>query len=126
MNSYADKIDPKVIRVAEMMQKAEELQKRIDFLEKENNYLKCLLDNAGIAYSCQNNEADGNLYDENQGTRILQKSVTEEDANRFFSMFWGRTDVYAKRIIKKSTGEASYYTQCDNFWKQGCPRRTGS
>lgn len=26
----------------------------------------------------------------------------------FFSMFWGRTDVYSKRTIKKSTGEVNY------------------
>lgn len=41
-------------------------------------------------------------------------------------MFWGRTDVYSKRTIKKSTGEVNYYTQCYNFWKNGCPRITGS
>jgi len=44
----------------------------------------------------------------------------------FFSMFWGRTDVYSKRTIKKSTGEVNYYKQCYNFWKNGCPRITGS
>ena len=44
----------------------------------------------------------------------------------FFSMFWGRTDVYSKRTIKKSTGEVNYYTQCYNFWKSGCPRVAGS
>ena len=110
--------------ILQIMQ-TEEIQARIAELEKENKYLKSLLDDAGINYTCQNNET-ADRYDANQGARILQKSVTEEDANRFFSMFWGRTDVYAKRSIKKSTGEASYYTQCDNFWKQGCPRRTGS
>ncbi len=44
----------------------------------------------------------------------------------FFSMFWGRTDVYSKRTIKKSTREVNYYTQCYNFWKSGCPRVAGS
>lgn len=41
-------------------------------------------------------------------------------------MFWGRNDVYSKRTIKKSTGEVNYYTQCYNFWKNGCPRIHGS
>ncbi|MDR2571606.1 MAG: hypothetical protein LBD23_15120, partial [Oscillospiraceae bacterium] len=39
-------------------------------------------------------------------------------ANRFFSMFWGRQDVFAKRSIK-----GAYYPQCANLWKQVCPRQ---
>ncbi|MCH1941253.1 TOTE conflict system archaeo-eukaryotic primase domain-containing protein [Holdemania massiliensis] len=48
---------------------------------------------------------------------------TEKDANAFFSMFWGRTDVYSQRAISKSTGIANYYLQCHNFWKYGCPKK---
>lgn len=67
-----------------------------------------------------------NEYDPNQGARIIPREITETDAKVFFSMFWGRTDVYSKRTIKKSTGEVNYYIQCYNFWKNGCPRITGS
>ena len=57
---------------------------------------------------------------------LYKRALELIDAKVFFSMFWGRTDVYSKRTIKKSTGEVNYYTQCYNFWKNGCPRITGS
>ena len=107
------------------MRSIAELEKRIYYLEKENQYLKKLLVDAGI--SCSEKEIDGsNEYDPDQGSRIIPRNITETDAKVFFSMFWGRTDVYGKRTIKKSTGEVNYYTQCYNFWKNGCPRITGS
>ncbi len=103
-----------------------ELEKRIRCLEKENQYLKELLSDAGISYSEKETDNGGNEYDPDQGSRIIPRDITETDANVFFSMFWGRTDVYSKRTIKKSTGEVNYYTQCYNFWKNGCPRIIGS
>lgn len=108
------------------MQTLEELQTRIHTLEKENQHLKSLLACAGIPYDAPALTSKEALYDPDQGARILHRPVTSEDANRFFSMFWGRTDVYSKRTVKKSTGEVSYYTQCLNFWKPGCPRMHGS
>ena len=42
-------------------------------------------------------------------------------ANQFFAMFWGRTDVYAKR--GKNGG---YFPQCDHRWNDRiCPRQRG-
>ena len=108
------------------MKSTAELEKRIHCLEKENQYLKKLLTDAGISYFEQEIDGGSNEYDPNQGSRIIPREITETDAKVFFSMFWGRTDVYSKRTIKKSTGEANYYTQCYNFWKNGCPRITGS
>lgn len=108
------------------MKSITELEKRIQYLEKENQYLKHLLADVGISYSIKNIDDSGNEYDLNQGARILPRNITETDAKIFFSMFWGRTDVYSRRTIKKSTGEVNYYTQCYNFWKNGCPRMTGS
>ena len=115
------------------------LQDKVKCLEKENEYLKSLLDQAGISYSkeklrqCEifkENAFDEiknrDLFDSNQGARIIPREITEHDANLFFGMFWGRTDVYAKRTVKKSTGEVNYYTQCYNFYKTGCPRVSGS
>lgn len=102
------------------------LQERIKSLEKENQYLQSLLIRAGIPYESLEIISPKDLYDLDQGARIIPRDITSEDANRFFSMFWGRTDVYSKRTIKKSTGEANYYTQCWNFWKNGCPRTHGS
>ncbi|MCM1219318.1 MAG: DEAD/DEAH box helicase family protein [Lachnospiraceae bacterium] len=103
-----------------------ELEKRIQYLEQENQYLKNLLAGAGIAYSAKATDVSGNAYDPNQGARIIPRNITETEAKLFFSMFWGRTDVYGRRTIKKSTGEVNYYTQCYNFWKKGCPRINGS
>lgn len=102
------------------------LQERLKALEKENQYLQSLLIRAGIPYESLEIISPKDLYDLDQGARIIPRDITSEDANRFFSMFWGRTDVYNKRTIKKSTGEANYYTQCWNFWKNGCPRTHGS
>ena len=87
------------------MRSIAELEKRIHFLEKENQYLKKLLAGTGIFYSEKEIDDSGNEYDFNQGSRIIPRDITEADAKVFFSMFWGRTDVYSKRTIKKSTGE---------------------
>ena len=108
------------------MKQIEELKDRIKCLEIENQYLKNLLTRAGIPYTDMASTKASSVYDPNQGARIIQRDITDDDANLFFSMFWGRTDVYSKRTIKKSTGEVNYYTQCNNFWKKGCPRITGS
>ncbi len=102
------------------------LQNKIICLEKENQYLKSLLDGAGISYHVPAIMKNGDLPDPDQGARIISRKITDHDANLFFSMFWGRTDVYAKRTIKKSTREIHYYTQCYNFYKTGCPRMSGS
>ena len=98
------------------MKNIQELQKRIEYLEKENKYLKSLLDNAQIPYDMCLNSINENLFEPDQGARIIHRDITSDDANMFFSMFWGRTDVYSKRTIKKSTGEVNYYTHCYNFW----------
>lgn len=102
------------------------LQARIITLEKENAsllaenaHLQRLLKDAGIVIT-----PVPEPFDPDQGTRIIFPDViTTQMANRFFSYFWGRQDVYAKRSIKKETGTASYYRQCANLWRVGCHRR---
>ncbi len=108
------------------MKSTEELASRIRFLEQENQYLKTLLKEAGIPYTCGDAIKNDSIHNADQGARIIHREITDADANLFFGMFWGRTDVYAKRTVKKTTGEVSYYPQCYNFWKPGCPRVTGS
>lgn len=107
------------------MKSIAELEERIQSLEKENRRLKNLLADAGIPYFDNEVNDGSNQFDPNQGARIIPRDITETDAKMFFSMFWGRTDVYSKRTVKKSTGEVNYYTQCHNFWKNGCPRKSG-
>lgn len=85
---------------------------RLQQLQTENAYLKHLLDQAGISYSTP--------------PQIHSTEITKQLARRFFSYFWGRTDVYSKRSIHKSTGKAGYYPQCENLWKVGlCPKKDG-
>ena len=63
---------------------------RIDHLEKENRYLKDLLDRAGISYeqTPAENQTQEDAFDLNQGARIQHVEITDELANRFFSRFW--------------------------------------
>ena len=71
------------------MKSTAELEKRIHCLEKENQYLKKLLTDAGISYFEQEIDGGSNEYDPNQGSRIIPREITETDAKVFFSMFWG-------------------------------------
>lgn len=104
------------------------LQTQINDLQLENQILKNILDNAGISYRQELKRLYSVEelcdYDPNQGARIQSPiEITEKMAVMFYSRFWGRQDVYAKRNEKKDTGEASYYTQCHNFWKEVCPKK---
>ena len=111
-----------------MLTETEALKARINELERENQYLKRIIENAGINYSSAlvSDESTQNIFDPNQGVRILPVEITRNHARQFFSYFWGRLDVYSKRSQNKATGKAGYYPQCDNFWKKGvCPKASG-
>lgn len=105
-----------------------QLQKKLNDLQLENQILKSILDRAGLAYNKelsafrQNDSKED--YDPKQGKRIIHpQSITENMANKFFYMFWGRQDVYAKRSVNKETGKAAYYPQCNNFWTSVCHKK---
>lgn len=105
-----------------------QLQKKLNDLQLENQILKNILDRAGLAYNKelsafrQNDSKED--YDSKQGKRIIHpQSITENMANKFFYMFWGRQDVYAKRSVNKETGKAAYYPQCNNFWTSVCHKK---
>ena len=63
------------------MDKLQELQERVEFLEKENEYLKSLLDKAGILYA-STERAPVDLYEPDQGVNppkialIIKDSLT--------------------------------------------------
>lgn len=104
------------------------LQKQMNELQLENQILKNILDGSGISYVEElrrlREPEKAAEYDLDQGARIIHpKQITDEMANMFYARFWGRQDVYAKRSEKKGTGEASYYTQCHNFWQENCPKK---
>lgn len=84
-------------------------------LQLENQILKNILDRSGISYIEEIKKVrepeKAAEYDPNQGERIIHpRQITDEMANLFYSRFWGRQDVYAKRSERKGTGEASYFT----------------
>ena len=103
------------------------LQKQLNNLQLENQVLKNILDKAGLSYqnelaSIRETEKKED-FDPEQGKRIVHpKEITDRMAKLFFSFFWGRIDVYAKRNVNKN-GEAAYYPQCDNFWSDNCHRK---
>lgn len=78
------------------------LRKLVRNLQDENKKLKEKLDEANIPYEEINlfeQPIDKSAeYDPDQGGRIIHPGyITENMAKRFFAMFWGREDVYAKR-----------------------------
>lgn len=104
------------------MSNNKDLKQKIALLQKENSYLKSLLKSAGISFEHQLGHEE--LCEEDQGKRIIPKTeFTDIDANNFFTMFWGRMDIYSKRTIVKSTGAANYYPQCNKIWEYGCPKK---
>lgn len=91
------------------------LQIYIQRLEDENQYLKSLLDGAGIDYaiSCAPPESP-----ESCAGGIKNEIITQDHVLFFYSMFKGRKDVYSLRSGKPNTktGKHGYYPQCENIW----------
>ena len=86
---------------------AESLRKLVRLLEYENRLLKDKLKKKNIPYDEVNpfEETIDNVeeYDPDQGERIVNPPyITEEMAQKFFAMFWGREDVYAKPELPTS------------------------
>lgn len=100
------------------------LRKLVRDLQAENAELKKILDKAGISYAESevfiNRPSASEEYDLDQGARLIHPYIDRKMAARFFSMFWGREDVFAKRAKNKK-----YYPQCDNRWNLICPKQQG-
>ena len=91
---------------------ADSLRKMVRLLEYENKISKNKLKKAGIYYEEVNPFEEkiesAEEYDLDQGNRIVNPPyIAEKMAIRFFSMFWGREDVYARR--GKNGGYFSQY-----------------
>ena len=100
------------------------LRSLIRKLQNENHDLKQLLNTHSIPYEEKDifNEDDNydNEHEEDQTGIVLPIDISWNVANRFFSMFWGRVDVYAKRSKK-----GYYFPQCSNRWNNTCPIQQG-
>jgi len=101
------------------------LRKLVRELQEENYVLKEQLKKANIPFPersvFEERIEELEEFDLDQGERILKQYITEELAKKYYAMFWGRTDVFAKR--GKNGG---YFPQCDNRWNNIlCPRQQG-
>lgn len=103
---------------------SESLRKIVRELQYENKHLKEKLIKANIPFDTENpfEETINNIenYDPDQGGRIVDPGfITDDMIKRYFSMFWGREDVFAKRGKK-----GGYFPQCDNRWNEKiCPKQ---
>lgn len=92
-------------------------------LQEENTYLKRILDDNEILYETKDTLDEEKMpddYDEDQGSRIIPLNPTIEMAKEFYSYFWGRTDVYARRGKK-----GGYFPRCKAYWDNpNCPKKT--
>ena len=116
------------VKMRDSIENISQLQKKLNDLQLENQILKNILDKAGLSYhkelSKLRQSGSKEAFDPEQGKRIIHpQAITENMANQFFSMFWGRQDVYAKRSVNKETGKAAYYPQCNNFWTNVCHKK---
>ena len=97
------------------------LRKLVRELQDENAELKAILTENNITFEDRNilDETDEpDDYDDDQGARILPMNPTESLAKEFYSYFWGRTDVYAKR-----GRNGGYFPQCNGRWNNSsCPK----
>lgn len=104
-------------------QNLDSLRKLVRELQDENKRLKEQLKNANIPFA-ENNIFEEKIeeiseYDPDQGGRIIRRYITDKMVQYYFSMFWGRTDVFAKRSKK-----GGYFPQCDNRWNDRlCPKQ---
>lgn len=103
----------------------QELLDQNALLLMEIQNLKRILAENGIADNNDSDIGEKMVWDPDQGGRIKPEEITRQHAQLFFSRFWGREDVYSKRVVKKN-GDVGYFTQCKNFWKDGCFRKAGS
>ena len=95
-----------------------ELAQNYRSLEQENRQLKKQLESHDISLPVPMPSAPDT--DPDQGARIQFPWITEYMVRFFFSMFWGRMDVYARR--GKNGG---WYPQCLYRWNAGiCPKHT--
>lgn len=92
-------------------------------LQDENKRLKEQLKKANIPFQeekiFEEKIEDIAEYDPDQGERIIDRYITDKMVQYYFSMFWGRMDVFAKR-----SRNGGYFPQCDNRWNDGlCPKQ---
>ncbi len=88
----------------------------IHSLKKRIAYLESLL-------SAHNIPFDASDFLSHQSISVtVPAAITPAHARFFYSLFHGRSDVYAKRAVMKN-GKVGYFPVCENLWRYGvCPK----
>ena len=101
------------------MPSIDDLMREIEQLRAENDMLKMLLNENGIALPTTVSNADSSMNEEALAdTVITKRSPFPEKVSLFLSLFQGRPDVYARRWESKN-GRSGYSPACKNEWKPG-------
>ena len=90
-------------------------------LQAENKTLRDLLAEKQIPVDESDvfqTEITPDEYDPDQASRIIPFEITLDVARRFYQLFWGRMDFYARR--GKNGG---YFPQCKKSFSSLCPRK---
>ena len=99
------------------MPSIDDLMREIEQLRAENDMLKMLLKENGIALPVI--IADSTLQDESSAyATVTKRSPLPEKIALFLSLFQGRPDVYVRRWESKN-GRSGYSPACKNEWKLG-------
>ena len=101
------------------------LRELVRELQKENRSLRELLAERQIPCDVPSAFDPGNPppdeYDPDQASRIAQFPVNDSVARQYYGMFWGRTDMFARR-----GKHGGYFPQCENRWEASlCPKQQG-
>ena len=88
----------------------------IYILKKRIAYLESILSAHNISF-------DAPDVPSNQSIIVpISAVISPTHARFFYSLFHGRSDVYAKRAVMRN-GKAGYFPVCENLWRYGvCPK----
>ena len=101
------------------MPSIDDLMREIEQLRAENDMLKMLLKENGIALPVTVSDTDFSMNEETPtDTIITKRSSLPEKIALFLSLFQGRPDVYARRWENKN-GRSGYSPACKNEWNPG-------
>lgn len=101
------------------MPSIDDLMREIEQLRAENDMLKMLLKENGIARPTTVSNANSSMNEEALAdTVITKRSPFPEKVSLFLSLFQGRPDVYAHRWESKN-GRFGYSPACKNEWEPG-------
>lgn len=88
----------------------------IYILKKRIAYLESLLSAHNISFDAPDVPGSQSII------APISVVISPTHARFFYSLFHGRSDVYAKRAVMKS-GKAGYFPVCENLWRYGvCPK----